>query len=63
MSFGFNDGSGKPLTVARQSLLALGQRLGIESRAVNHRRSSTALCRTRVSACKATPGNRCCCFR
>ncbi len=36
MSFGFNDGSGKPLTVARQSLLALGQRLGIESRAVNH---------------------------
>ena len=36
MSFGFNDGSGKPLTVARQSLLALGQRLGIESRAVQH---------------------------
>ena len=35
-SFGFNDGSGKPLTVAAQSLLALGQRLGIESRAVNH---------------------------
>ncbi len=37
MSFGFNDGSGKPLTVARQSLMALGQRLGIEGRAVNHR--------------------------
>ena len=36
MSFGFNDGSGKPLTVARQSLMALGQRLGIEGRAVNH---------------------------
>ncbi|CAI0789692.1 MULTISPECIES: Fe(3+)-hydroxamate ABC transporter substrate-binding protein FhuD [Serratia] len=36
MSFGFNDGSGKPLTVARQSLQALAQRLGLETRAVQH---------------------------
>jgi iron complex transport system substrate-binding protein len=36
MSFGFNDGSGKPLAVARQSLQALAQRLGVETRAVQH---------------------------
>lgn len=36
MSFSFNDGSGKPLTVARQSLQALAQRLGLESRAMQH---------------------------
>lgn len=36
MSFGFNDGSGKPLTVGRKSLLQLAQRLGIETRAEQH---------------------------
>lgn len=36
MEFGFNDGSGKPLTVARNSLQRLAQRLGLEARAEAH---------------------------
>ncbi|MFZ1874367.1 MAG: Fe(3+)-hydroxamate ABC transporter substrate-binding protein FhuD [Chania sp.] len=36
MEFGFNDGSGKPLTVARNSLQQLAQRLGLEARAEAH---------------------------
>ncbi|WP_273871884.1 Fe(3+)-hydroxamate ABC transporter substrate-binding protein FhuD [Serratia odorifera] len=36
MAFNFNDGSGKPLTVARQSLRQLAQRLGLEARAQRH---------------------------
>lgn len=36
MSFGFNDGSGKPLTVGRKSLVQLAQRLGLEARAEQH---------------------------
>lgn len=36
MSFGFNDGSGKPLTVVRKSLVQLAQRLGLEARAEQH---------------------------
>ncbi|AHG19404.1 iron-hydroxamate transporter substrate-binding subunit [Chania multitudinisentens RB-25] len=36
MEFSFNDGSGKPLTVARNSLQQLAQRLGVETRAVAH---------------------------
>ncbi|ANK00281.1 Fe(3+)-hydroxamate ABC transporter substrate-binding protein FhuD [Serratia plymuthica] len=36
MSFGFNDGSGKPLTVGRNSLQQLAQRLGLEARAEQH---------------------------
>ncbi|HEI8868182.1 Fe(3+)-hydroxamate ABC transporter substrate-binding protein FhuD [Serratia sp. AKBS12] len=36
MAFNFNDGSGKPLTVARQSLRQLAQRLGLETRAQRH---------------------------
>lgn len=36
MEFGFNDGSGKPLTVGRNSLQQLAQRLGLEARATQH---------------------------
>lgn len=36
MAFSFNDGSGKPLTVAKQSLRQLAQRLGLQSRAEQH---------------------------
>ncbi|AVJ19129.1 iron-hydroxamate transporter substrate-binding subunit [Serratia sp. MYb239] len=36
MEFAFNDGSGKPLTVAKNSLRQLAQRLGLESRAERH---------------------------
>ncbi|WP_431225119.1 Fe(3+)-hydroxamate ABC transporter substrate-binding protein FhuD [Serratia sp. L9] len=36
MEFGFNDGSGKPLTVARNSLRQLAERLGLEARATQH---------------------------
>lgn len=36
MEFGFNDGSGKPLTVGKNSLQQLAQRLGLEARATHH---------------------------
>ncbi|WP_075182147.1 Fe(3+)-hydroxamate ABC transporter substrate-binding protein FhuD [Pantoea sp. 1.19] len=36
MAFDFNDGSGQPLAVARRSLLALGERLGMADRAEAH---------------------------
>lgn len=36
MGFDFNDGSGKPLTTARHSLIALGERLGLQAQAHDH---------------------------
>lgn len=36
MEFSFNDGSGKPLTVAKNALQQLAQRLGLEVRATQH---------------------------
>lgn len=36
LGFSFNDGSGKPLTVARQSLTELGEKLGMQQRARDH---------------------------
>lgn len=36
MAFGFNDGRGKPLTVAKESLQQLADKLGLEARAAEH---------------------------
>ncbi|WP_034460875.1 Fe(3+)-hydroxamate ABC transporter substrate-binding protein FhuD [Buttiauxella noackiae] len=36
LGFSFNDGSGKPLTVARQSLTELGEKLGMQQAARDH---------------------------
>ena len=36
LGFSFNDGSGKPLTVARQSLAELGEKLGMQQEAREH---------------------------
>ncbi|MEW7313669.1 Fe(3+)-hydroxamate ABC transporter substrate-binding protein FhuD [Buttiauxella gaviniae] len=36
MGFNFNDGSGKPLTVARQSITELGEKLGMQQAAREH---------------------------
>ncbi|WP_314141764.1 Fe(3+)-hydroxamate ABC transporter substrate-binding protein FhuD [Buttiauxella noackiae] len=36
LGFSFNDGSGKPLTVARQSLTELGEKLGMQQEARDH---------------------------
>lgn len=36
LGFDFNDGSGKPLTVARQSLTELGEKLGMQQAARDH---------------------------
>ncbi|MCE0826516.1 periplasmic substrate-binding component of an ABC superfamily ferric hydroxamate transporter [Buttiauxella ferragutiae ATCC 51602] len=36
LGFSFNDGSGKPLTVARQSLIELGEKLGMQQAARDH---------------------------
>lgn len=36
LGFNFNDGSGKPLTVARHSLIELGDRLGMQQAAKDH---------------------------
>ncbi|WP_151994989.1 Fe(3+)-hydroxamate ABC transporter substrate-binding protein FhuD [Buttiauxella massiliensis] len=36
LGFSFNDGSGKPLTVARQSLAELGEKLGMQQEARDH---------------------------
>ncbi|OAT14810.1 periplasmic substrate-binding component of an ABC superfamily ferric hydroxamate transporter [Buttiauxella noackiae ATCC 51607] len=36
LGFSFNDGSGKPLTVARQSLTELGDKLGMQQEARDH---------------------------
>jgi ABC-type Fe3+-hydroxamate transport system substrate-binding protein len=64
MEFGFNDGSGKPLTVGRNSLLQLAQRLGLEARATQHLQQFDAfLLAARSRLAGVSGSSRCCCFR
>lgn len=58
MEFGFNDGSGKPLTVGKNSLLQLAQRLGLEVRATQHLQQFDAFmleARNRLAAYRQQP--------